>query len=84
MSLQLPLTLQYMVVALAVTVSAWVVLNKQFPDVARRLRIALALPLVRETRPAWMRALGKRIAPNPKPAGDGCGGCNNCDTGNAA
>lgn len=80
MSTLLPLTLQYAVVALAVTLSAWVVLGKLWPDLLRRLRIALALPLVRETRPAWLRALGKRIAPAPKLQADGCGGCNDCRT----
>lgn len=82
MSSQLSLTLQYVVVALAVMVSAWVVLNKQFPDAAKRIRIALALPLVREGRPVWVRALGKWVAPAPKSAADGCGGCNSCDTRN--
>lgn len=81
MSPQLALTLQYLIIAMAVAVSAWVVLKKQFPDAARRLRIALALPLVREGRPAWLRGIGKRIAPVPKSGADGCGGCNSCDTG---
>ena len=80
MSPQLSLTLQYVLIALAVAVSAWVVLKKQFPDVARRLRVALALPLLREGRPAWLRAFGKLIAPAPKAGGDGCGGCDSCDT----
>lgn len=84
MSPQLSLTLQYVVVALAVMVSAWVVLNKQFPDAARRFRIALALPLVREGRPVWVRALGKKIAPAPKSTAEGCGGCDSCDTGNSS
>ena len=39
MSPQLSLALQYIVIALAVAVSAWVVLKKQFPDAVRRLRI---------------------------------------------
>jgi hypothetical protein len=78
MSPQLSLTLQYVVIALAVVVSAWVVFRKQAPDAARRLRIALALPLVREGRPAWLRALGKRLAPVPASSADGCGGCNDC------
>lgn len=74
------LALQYAVIAVAVLVSAWVVFRKQAPGAARRLRIALALPLVREGRPAWLRALGKRIAPAPK-AADGCAGCDGCDDG---
>lgn len=75
MSPQLSLTLQYLLIALAVTVSAWVVFRKQAPNAARSLRIALALPLLRDGRPAWLRAFGKRIAPTSTRAGDGCGGC---------
>lgn len=71
------MVLQYVVVALAVLLSAWVVLKKQAPDAARRLRIAVALPLMREGRPTWMRALGKRIAPAPI-AANTCGGCDSC------
>lgn len=74
------LVLQYAIIAVAVLVSAWVVFRKQAPGAARRLRIALALPLVREGRPAWLRALGKRIAPAPKAAG-GCAGCDGCGDG---
>lgn len=76
--MQLSLLLQYGVIALAALVSAWVVANKQFPTAMRRLRLWLALPLVREGRPAWIRKLGLRIAP---PAGGGagaCGGCSSC------
>ncbi|WP_043930079.1 DUF6587 family protein, partial [Xanthomonas citri] len=32
----LPLTLQYLVIAIAVLVSLWVVMKKQFPGVLRR------------------------------------------------
>lgn len=74
------LAVQYLVIAIAVVVSAWVVFRKQAPGAARRLRIALALPLVREGRPAWLRAFGKWIAPVPK-AGAGCAGCDACDDG---
>lgn len=80
MSPQLSLTLQYVLIALAVAVSAWVVFRKQAPNAARSLRIALALPLLREQRPAWLRAFGKRIAPAPKASADGCGGCDGCGT----
>jgi hypothetical protein len=74
------LAVQYVVIGVAVVVSAWVVFRKQAPGGARRLRIALALPLVREGRPAWLRALGRRIAPVPKVAA-GCAGCDACDDG---
>lgn len=78
----LSLALQYAIVALAVAISAWVVLRKQFPRAERRLRIALAAPLVRETRPRWLRAVGRRIAPPPIAAASGaCGGCDRCETG---
>lgn len=74
------LLLQYAIIAVAVLASAWFVLRTRFPEAARRLRLALALPLVREGRPAWIRTLGRRIAP---PAGGrngpgcrtDCGGC---------
>ncbi len=71
--------LQYAVIALAVLVSAGVVAKKQFPDAVRRLRAAVALPLIRQTHVPRLQALGRRIAP---PAGSGgascCGGCDNC------
>ncbi|MBT2746481.1 MULTISPECIES: DUF6587 family protein [unclassified Lysobacter] len=69
---------QYVVVAIAVLISAVVVARKQFPGGVRRLRIACALPLVREGRPRWMRSLGKRIAPAPSASGPNCAGCDNC------
>ena len=69
---------QYLVIALAVLVSAVVVMHKQFPNATRRLRIALALPLLRDGRPAWLRALAKKIAPPGQGAGKDCGGCNGC------
>ncbi|WP_254458115.1 DUF6587 family protein [Xanthomonas sacchari] len=72
------LLLQYLVIALAVLVSAWVVLKKQFPGTSRKLRGALALRLLRPGRAAWLQALGRRIAP-PVSAGAGaCGGCDSC------
>ncbi len=80
---ELSLVLQYIAIVIAVMASAWVVLRTQCPSAERRLRIALAAPLVREARPMWLRALGRRIAPAPRVAADGgCGGCNGCETGN--
>lgn len=79
MDTTLSLALQYIVIAVAVLVSVWVVFRKQAPNAARRLRIALALPLVREGRPGWMRALGRWIAP-PSKVADGCGSCSGCDS----
>lgn len=73
------LALQYIVIALVVAISAVFVMRKQFPNATRRLRIAVALPLLREGAPAWLQRLGRRIAPPARIAGDGCGGCNGCD-----
>ena len=70
---------QYLVIALAVVLSAWFVAKRQFPGAVRKARLAIAVPLVREGRPAWMRRLGKRIAPPVKSTGGSCGGCDGCD-----
>ena len=72
------LLLQYVVIALAVLLSVWVVAKKQFPGSVRKLRVALALPLLREGRPAWMRALGYWVSPVGKTDASACGGCDNC------
>lgn len=74
----IPLPLQYLLVALAVLVSAAVVMRRQFPHATRRLRLTLALPLARAGRPAWMRALARRIAPPVQGGGKDCGGCDGC------
>ena len=69
---------QYAVIAIAVLVSIGFVAKKQFPAGVRRLRIACAVPLVREGRSPWLQRLGKWMAPAPRTTG-GCGGCNSCD-----
>ncbi|MBV6802475.1 hypothetical protein KWH03_12320 [Xanthomonas campestris pv. lawsoniae] len=74
----LSLTLQYLVIAIAVLVSLWVVMKKQFPGVLRRLRGALALGLLRSGRPAWVKALGRRVAPPAAQNVSACGGCDSC------
>ena len=72
------LLLQYLVIALAVVLSVWVVAKKQFPGSVRRLRVALALPLLREGKPAWLHVLGKWISPVEQTGDAACGGCNGC------
>ena len=72
------LAFQYLLIALALLFSVWVVMKKQFPSATRKLRVAAAVPLVREGRPAWMRKLGRRIAPAGGNSANACGGCNNC------
>lgn len=73
------LLLQYAIIALAVLLSVWVVAKKQFPGSVRKLRVGLALYLLREKRPSWMHKLGRTFAP-PSNANGGsdCGGCNGC------
>jgi hypothetical protein len=73
------LVLQYIVVALAVIVSAVVVVQKQFPGAVRRLRTASALWLLREQRAPALRRLGYKLAPAASAAAPGCGGCSGCD-----
>jgi hypothetical protein len=69
---------QYAIIAIAALVSAWVVLVKQFPRAARRLRTATAVVLLRDGRPQWLRAVGRAVAPVPLTGGSDCGGCNGC------
>jgi hypothetical protein len=74
------LTVQYVIIAMAVLISAWVVMKKQFPGSMRKLRVAIALWLLHENRPAWQRALGRRIAPPGSVSAATCGGCTGCDS----
>ncbi|WP_415916992.1 DUF6587 family protein [Xanthomonas arboricola] len=76
--MDLSLTLQYLVIALAVLLSLWVVMKKQFPGTLRRLRGAVAICLLRDGRPAWMRTLGRRVAPPAAQNAAACGGCDSC------
>lgn len=72
------LLLQYIVVALIVLVSAWVVLKKQFPGTVRKVRGAIALGLIKPQRASWLQVLGRRIAPPATGGGGACGGCDSC------
>ena len=75
----MPLWLQYAIVAAVVLVALWIFFKKQMPGTLRRLRLALAAPLVREGRPGWMRSLARHIAPPSRGSGaSACGGCNDC------
>ena len=72
------LWIQYLIIALAVLVSAWVVAKKQFPGSVRKLRVAIALPLLREGSSAWMQSLGRWVSPVKQSSSGACGGCDNC------
>ena len=67
------LLIQYLIIAVAVLVSVWVVLKKQFPGTVRKLRGVLALALLKPGRAAWLQALGRRIAPPATGGGGACG-----------
>ena len=69
---------QEFIVALLVLAAAAFVLHDRAPRLSRRLRVAMAVPLVREGRPAWVKRAGRWIAP-PRVASKGCGGCNGCE-----
>ena len=72
------LLLQYLIIAVAVVLSVWIVAKKQFPGSVRKLRVSLALYLLKDGRAEWLRSMGRWLAP-PGTAGDGgCGGCNGC------
>ena len=70
---------QYLAIALAVLASVVVVMHNQFPNATRRLRIAIALPLLREERAEWIKSVGRMLAPAPLAGGKDCGGCDSCD-----
>ncbi len=73
------LWLQYLVVGAVVVLALWIFVKKQMPGTLRKVRLALAAPLVREGRPGWMRSLARRIAPPSRGSGaSACGGCNDC------
>ena len=69
---------QYLVIALAVSASAGYVARRQFPDAVRHLRVRLAVPLLRAQQSGWLHRVGRRIAPAPRAAQDGCGTCGGC------
>ena len=77
--MNMSMLVQYIVIALAVMLSGGYVMQKQWPEQLRRARIVCAIPLLRDGRAAWVRSIGRIIAPAPRLAGEGgCAGCNDC------
>ena len=74
----MPLILQYVVIAVAVVLAALFVWRTRFPRSWRATRIAIAIPMLREGRPAWLKSWGRRIAPASALASGECGGCDGC------
>lgn len=72
--------MQALVVGVLVVGAAAFVLHDLAPAWSRRLRVAIAVPLVRDGRPQWLKRVARWIAP-PRPASNGCGGCSGCEPG---
>lgn len=70
---------QYLVITLVAIASVAIVARSQFPAATRKLRIAIALPFMREGMPEWTKSLGRRLAPAPRGKASGCGGCDHCE-----
>lgn len=68
------LVLQYVIIALLVLASALYVLQHRAPQFTRKLRVAVAVRLLRVQRPLWLHTLARRIAPPTSKVG-GCDGC---------
>jgi len=74
----LSLALQYGLIGLAIGISAVSFAHKQWPAAVRQLRVACALPLLREGSSKSMQTLGRWIAPVPLATKKECGRCNSC------
>ncbi|QIK81829.1 hypothetical protein G7069_09610 [Lysobacter sp. HDW10] len=72
------LTVQYIVIAAIGLFCLAFVVRSQLPSTWRKMTGSIALWAVRDGRPAWLKALGRRIAPSAR-AGNACGGCSNDD-----
>lgn len=82
--MHVPLSLQYMIIAIAVMLSFWAVLNQKMPGTLRGLRNVLALACLREGRAPWLARIGRRLAPAVNSYESACGGCSGCGPGKQA
>lgn len=71
--------LQWLIVSVAVLLSALFVFRKYAPQTVRHWRQQSAIALMRDGNQGWRRALGLKIAPDPAAAMKSCGGCDGCD-----
>ncbi|UIX80189.1 DUF6587 family protein [Xylella fastidiosa] len=74
------LLLQYVVIALAVLVSVFVVVRKYLPGTWGRVCGVLGGYLTRPGLPVWIQRLGYRLVPRMRRVG-ACHGCDNCTSG---
>lgn len=70
------LTIQYVVMAAIGLFCLGFVIRSQLPGVWRRLLGRIALWSVRDGHPGWLKAWGRRIAPQSR-SHNACGGCSN-------
>ena len=71
------LLLQYVVIALAVLASVWIVLRKLARKTTNRWLAAASIHLSQPGRSALVRALGRRLQPR-EATGDCSDGCSTC------
>lgn len=74
----MPLALQYAVIGVAVLLAVGYVWRTRFPALWRAARIAIAIPLLRDGRPAWVKKIGRWITPASVLRSGECGGCDGC------
>lgn len=70
---------QWIIVGVAVLLSAMFVFRKYAPNTVRRWRQQSAIALMRDGNRGWRRSLGLKIAPDPAAASKSCDGCDGCD-----
>ena len=71
--------IQWLIVGVAVALSALFVFRKYAPKTVRRWRQQTAIALMRDGKQGWRRELGLKIAPDPIAASKSCDGCDGCD-----
>ncbi len=72
---------QWLLVSLVLVASVVYLAHRQWPEWFALLRRSLVIWALRPVRPAWVRGVGRWLAPAPTVGGllDGsCGGCSGC------
>ncbi|MFC5437915.1 DUF6587 family protein [Rhodanobacter umsongensis] len=74
------LLLQYVVIGVAVLISALIVFRKLAPELTNRWLAAASIHFSRHGRAGWVRAMGRRLQPRQATGNcsDGCSTCGAC------